>query len=105
MSNELKLSEQFNSIEPRFVELATPETLKKECHELTATNCWWLEFQSKDIFWKLAHNEQKLREAEISTKETAQQSVVPESLSQCTCVDKPHKWTIHRDDCPRKTIG
>lgn len=31
MSNELKLSEQFNSIEPRFVELATPETFRKEC--------------------------------------------------------------------------
>lgn len=39
--------------------------LKEQCHALTKSNCGWLEYNCKDIFWELADNEQKLRKNEF----------------------------------------
>jgi hypothetical protein len=28
-----------------------------ECEEMSETNCWWVEYQLKDVIWTVASNE------------------------------------------------
>lgn len=46
------------------------EQLKNDCHQLSRTNCWWLEYDCASIFMDLAANEQNLR-----ADQSAQQAV------------------------------